>query len=110
MTVFDKIYGREDIKEPVLQELLKTEPVLRLKGISQFGMPNRYYPFKGFSRYEHSVGVMLLLGRLGASVEEQVAGLLHDVSHLRFLTLPIGCLRMEKEGKKIFMKRCTKSL
>jgi uncharacterized protein len=30
------------------------------------------------------VGVMLLLRKLGAKVEEQVAGLLHDVSHLAF--------------------------
>jgi len=36
------------------------------------------------TRYEHSVGVMLLIRKLGGSVEEQAAGLLHDVSHTAF--------------------------
>lgn len=33
------------------------------------------------TRYEHSVGAMLLCRRLGATVEEQAAALLHDVAH-----------------------------
>ncbi|WP_053485997.1 HD domain-containing protein [Lysinibacillus sp. FJAT-14745] len=36
------------------------------------------------TRYEHSVGVMLLIKQLGGSLEEQIAGLLHDVSHTAF--------------------------
>ena len=36
------------------------------------------------TRFEHSVGVMLLVRRLGAGIEEQVAALLHDVSHTAF--------------------------
>ncbi|RZK97798.1 MAG: HD domain-containing protein, partial [Hymenobacter sp.] len=36
------------------------------------------------TRLEHSTEVMLLLRRLGASELEQVAGLLHDVSHTAF--------------------------
>lgn len=36
------------------------------------------------TRYEHSIGVMLLIKRLGGSIEEQIAGLLHDVSHTAF--------------------------
>jgi len=67
-----------------LKAFLKTPALLRLKNISQFGVPNKYYHWKGFSRYEHSVGVMLLLRKLGTSLEEQLAGLLHDVSTLAF--------------------------
>lgn len=84
MIINDKVYGKTKITEPVLLELLKSPAILRLKNISQFGMPDKYYHIKNFSRYEHSVGVMILLKKLGASLEEQVAGLLHDVSHLAF--------------------------
>jgi hypothetical protein len=55
-----------------------------LKDISQLGMPDEYYHLPGFSRYEHSLGVMILLKKLGAGVEEQISGLLHDVSHPPF--------------------------
>jgi hypothetical protein len=55
-----------------------------LKDISQLGMPDKYYHIKGFSRYEHSLGVRILLKNLGAGLEEQIAGLLHDVSHPPF--------------------------
>lgn len=36
------------------------------------------------TRFEHSVGVMLLIKKLGGSIEEQIAGLLHDISHTAF--------------------------
>ncbi len=84
MLIADRIYGEFEIVEPVILELLESKPMIRLKGISQFGVPDKYYFRKGFSRYEHSVGVMLLLRKLGATTEEQVAGLLHDVSHTAF--------------------------
>jgi len=84
MVLTDKIYGKFEINEPVLKTFLKTPALLRLKNISQFGIPNKYFHCKGYSRYEHSVGVMLLLRKLGASLEEQLAGLLHDVSTLTF--------------------------
>lgn len=80
----DRIYGKVGIKEPVLLDFLKSSPVLRLKKISQLGIPDKYYHRKNFSRYEHSVGVMILLKKLGATLEEQVAGLLHDASVLAF--------------------------
>jgi hypothetical protein len=80
----DNVYGQFEINEPVLEELLVSPPLLRLKKISQFGIPPQFYHFKYFYRYEHSLGVMLLLRKLGASLEEQVAGLIHDISHLAF--------------------------
>ncbi len=84
MEILDRIYGREKINEKVLEELIYSPSVQRLKGVSQLGMPNEYYHRKGGSRYEHSLGVMVLLRRLGAGLEEQVAGLLHDISHTAF--------------------------
>lgn len=82
--VSDGIYGEIKINESVLLELLNSPSTLRLKRISQYGIPDKYYHFKNYSRYEHSVGVMILLRKLGATLEEQVAGLLHDVSVLAF--------------------------
>lgn len=82
--IHDKIYGSWKIEEPVIRDLLKSNAIKRLKNISQFGVPDRYYFMKNYSRYEHSIGVMLLLRKLGASLDEQIAGLLHDISHLAF--------------------------
>lgn len=80
----DKIYGTFEISEPVVIELIKSHPFQRLKQICQYGVPDKYYHLKNYSRFEHSVGVYLLLKKLGASEKEQIAGLLHDVSHTAF--------------------------
>jgi HD superfamily phosphohydrolase len=84
MIINDEIYGKIKINSPVLIELIKSQPMQRLKKIAQCGIPNQYYFFKGGNRFDHCVGVMLLLKQLGATEEEQVAGLLHDVSHTAF--------------------------
>nr|MBI4156434.1 HD domain-containing protein [Candidatus Woesearchaeota archaeon] len=82
----DPIYGKTRIKEPVLIEILNSSEVLRLHYINQFGVPQKYQGNNviNFSRYDHSVGVFMLLRKLNASLEEQVAGLTHDVSHRVF--------------------------
>ncbi len=84
MILSDKVYGKFEIDEPVILELLKSPALKRLKNISQYEIPDKYNHHKNFSRYEHSLGVMLLLGKVGATLEEQIAGLLHDVSHFAF--------------------------
>ena len=84
MTINDPIYGKFKITEPVLIELIEAPSMQRLKKISQLGLPDRYYHRKGFSRFDHSIGVLLALRQLKADLEEQVAGLLHDVSHTAF--------------------------
>ncbi len=84
MKLSDPVFGKFEIKEHVLIELINSPSLQRLKRIEQFGLPRKLYLFPGFTRFEHSVGVMLLLRRLNASLEEQIAGLLHDVSHTAF--------------------------
>lgn len=84
MKIIDSVYGEEEIGELVLSDLINSLAVQRLKEISQFGLPDEYHHRKGFSRYDHSIGVMILLRRLGANLDEQIAGLLHDVSHTAF--------------------------
>lgn len=47
-------------------------------------MPQEYYHKKVYSRFDHSLGVFLFLRKLGAGLDEQIAGLLHDISHTAF--------------------------
>jgi hypothetical protein len=84
MKIKEKIYGVITINLPVIIELLNSPLFQRLKKIAQFGIPDEFYHKKNYSRFEHSVGVMALLKKLGATEEEQIAGLLHDVSHTAF--------------------------
>jgi len=84
MIIIDRIYGSYKITSPVLLELIQSPSLQRLKDISQMGPPDPYYHIPNYSRYEHSVGVMLMLNHFQATEAEQVAGLLHDVSHTAF--------------------------
>jgi HD superfamily phosphohydrolase len=52
--------------------------------VNQHGCLYLIYPQYDISRYEHSIGVWYLLKRYGASIQTQIAGLLHDVSHTAF--------------------------
>lgn len=79
----DCIYGEFEIDE-VLVELINSNAVQRLKGIHQVGATYLIDPKLNVTRYEHSIGVMLLIRLLEGSLEEQIAGLLHDISHTAF--------------------------
>lgn len=80
----DPLYGKVKITEAVLLDLMASDAVQRLKGISQHGITALLGITPPFSRFDHSIGVMLLVRRLGAPIKEQVAALLHDVSHTAF--------------------------
>ena len=56
----------------------------RLRGVLQHGITALIGITQPVTRFDHSVGVMLLVRRLGGSLEEQIAALLHDVSHTAF--------------------------
>ncbi|MGE1130083.1 HD domain-containing protein [Bacillus wiedmannii] len=83
MVISDVIYGECEV-DPVLEELILSKSVQRLKGIHQTGASYLMNEKWNVTRFDHSVGVMLLIKKLGGSVEEQIAGLLHDVSHTAF--------------------------
>lgn len=80
----DKVYGQVEITEPVILDLINSQELQRLKEIDQAGYYEPYHPGSKHNRFEHSVGVCLLLNKFGASIEEQIAGLIHDVSHSAF--------------------------
>ncbi|CAM4023874.1 MULTISPECIES: HD domain-containing protein [Bacillus cereus group] len=83
MVISDVIYGEFKVDQ-VVEELILSKPVQRLKGIHQNGASYLMSEKWNVTRFDHSVGVMLLVKKLGGSVEEQIAGLLHDVSHTAF--------------------------
>jgi HD superfamily phosphohydrolase len=80
----DRVYGRVEVSDPLILALIEGPTFQRLKGVRQAGPSAIAFPFKNVTRYEHSLGVFLLLRRLGADRKEQVAGLMHDVSHTAF--------------------------
>ncbi|MBS0630248.1 MAG: HD domain-containing protein [Verrucomicrobia bacterium] len=88
ITLFAKpietFYGTIEVTEPVLIEVIESKPMQRLKGVHQYGVSYYTTHKEEYSRYDHSLGVFTILRLKGASVHEQLAGLLHDVSHTIF--------------------------
>ena len=81
------LYGEFNVKEPVLIALFNCNALLRIAGIHQYGFVSYVTPWTHtayYSRYVHSVGVWSLMRRFNASLEDQIIGLLHDVSHTVF--------------------------
>jgi HD superfamily phosphohydrolase len=84
MQYVDAIYGEVEITENVLLDVIASATMQRLKGVSQHGITALLGITPPFSRFEHSLGAMLLVRRLGAGIDEQIAALLHDISHTAF--------------------------
>jgi len=96
----DRIYGKIDITELVILDLINSPSIQRLKGIDQAGYSEPWFPGTPRTRFEHSVGVYILLKKYGASLEEQIAGLIHDVSHSAFSHCIDYVLGTKESGKK----------
>lgn len=115
MKYFDRVYGQFEITEPVILELIKSAQLQRLKEIDQAGYrplwvkPDAEVGEYDHSRFAHSVGVYLLLLNFGASLEEQTAGLIHDVSHSAFshcidYVLNVGSEKEHNHQDNVFEK------
>lgn len=83
MIINDYIYGKFEVEE-IIEELINTKEIQRLKGVYQGGASFLVNKKWNVTRYEHSIGTMLLIRLLGGCLEEQIAGLLHDISHTAF--------------------------
>jgi len=72
MKVSDQVYGEVDIREKVLEEMLDSEALTRL----------RASPVPGtnplVNAYRHALGTMILTRRFVGSIQWQVAALLHE--------------------------------
>jgi len=84
MEIQDRIYGKITIKDKVIIELINTPSFRRLKKISQDGASHFIQPVRNVTRYEHSIGVWYLSSKYKRPMEEQIASLLHDLSHTAF--------------------------
>ena len=84
MHYLNAVCGPVSIDEPVLIDLINSSAVQRLHHILQHGITGFLGMTQPITRFQHSVGVMLLTRRLGASLSKQIAALLHDVSHTAF--------------------------
>ena len=78
------IYGIFSNVEPIILAIMSSQSFNRLRYVEQYGMMNIVDSSPSYSRFDHSVGVWALLRRYGAPIIEQVAGILHDVSHTVF--------------------------
>jgi HD superfamily phosphohydrolase len=104
MRVTDELYGSYQV-EPVIEELLQTPAVIRLQDVHMAGPVYLLKPEWNETRYEHSVGVMLIIKRLGGSLAEQIAGLLHDVSHTAYSHVVDQALRYKGDDYHETKKR-----
>lgn len=78
-------YGDFTVTEPVLLDLFDSPALERIKGVRQYGLIDYIADGKqDYTRYEHCVGVWALLRKYGRPLDEQIAGLIHDVSHTVF--------------------------
>ena len=80
----DRVYGQIKIEKPLILELINHPLMQRLKGVNQSGYYEPFLSKESYSRFEHSVGVYILLKKFDAPFREQVAGLIHDFSHSVF--------------------------
>lgn len=92
----DPIYGPSELSG-VMEELIHTQIFQRLKRIHQGGAVFLVNPLMNHTRYDHSIGVMLLVRSLDGSKEDQIAALLHDISHTAFSHLIDYVLEIEGE-------------
>ncbi len=84
MQFHDLVYGKIRLETPLLLDLYQSRAVQRLAQIYQGGVTAFIKPERDTTRLDHSLGALALLRRLGADVEEQAAGLIHDVPHTAF--------------------------
>lgn len=90
-TIHDPIHGSIGV-DGVFMDILDRHEMQRLRSVKQLGMGNLVFPGANHTRFEHSLGVYHLSGRmadsLGLTREDSMAvraaGLLHDVCHLPF--------------------------
>lgn len=93
------IWGDLVIDDPLIEELIASSAMQRIKSVDQSG-PQPYFgllPY--FNRYDHSIGVFALLTKAKVSKNERIAGLLHDVSHTVFSHLGDNLFYKDNQNK-----------
>ncbi|MGA9188788.1 MAG: HD domain-containing protein [Methanosarcina sp.] len=87
--VLDPVHGYIELDD-LIQELLATPQMQRLRRVRQLGFSNLVYPGANHTRFEHSLGTMHLTSMLTKNLDSiegdkkteiRAASLLHDVGH-----------------------------
>lgn len=90
-TYWDPIHGKLEL-HPLVEELLLTPEINRLRWIKQLGPGFFVFPGATHTRYEHTMGVSYLCSMLASHLDLadrevellSVAGLVHDIGHAAF--------------------------
>ena len=78
------IMGDFHVREKIIIDAIANKSLERMKLVDQGG-PCVYFGLApSFPRYDHCLGVWALLRRFNASINEQLVGLWHDISHTAF--------------------------
>ena len=118
--IFNTLYGRYEITEPLLIELINHQSIRRLKAMPQGGPSHFVVPFiiyraetrNSYTRFDHSINCMILVrkklrGRNDFTEQEklelQAAALLHDVSH-GMLSHVIDLVMLQDEENPVIEK------
>lgn len=81
MNIYDVVWGNVKITDPAAIKIIKHSSFQRLKNIYISAYGYLYNLPRNSTRYDHSIGVYLLLNHFKVSKKEQIAGLIHDISH-----------------------------
>lgn len=95
MVIRDVLYGDINIDDELIESLIRTKEMQRLRGIKQLGLTYLIFPGAEHSRYTHSIGVYYLATQIVEVLERKsgmrfdeyekkglfVACLLHDLGH-----------------------------
>ncbi len=84
LIIKDRVYGEWHVSDPLALSLIQLPQFQRLYKVGQYGSYWFGIPEADVNRAEHSLGVYNLTRYFGASREEQIAALLHDISHTTF--------------------------
>jgi len=78
------IYGNMDVQDPLVCDIIRSPEFARLKDIHQYGAWDYVVGPAPYTRWHHSLGVFYLTALYGGDYYEQIAALLHDISHTVF--------------------------
>ena len=108
--IYDTIHGFIEIT-PLMKKFMDTEEFQRLRDLKQLGATTYVFPSANHTRFEHSIGVSYLAGKIMESLKQngkenitnrdieicRLAGLLHDIGHGPYSHLYDDYIRDEKE-------------
>ncbi len=100
MIVDDVIWGKTEIKDKKIIQIIKHHSMRRLKNIWISAYGYLFELKRNATRYEHCLGVYLLLNKFSASKEEQAAGLIHDVSTTALSHVSTYAIQGKYSGKE----------